>query len=139
MKVSPADIADRFSILDLKMDRLPPDDAALVMAEHRAYLMAAQEEAIPVEALLRLKEINGKIWDLESDIRRGKEGHLEPSIEVKRMAYEDVLRLAEVGRRALLIRAFNAQRVAERCRIATVMGGFQEVKGDHASEVRKAA
>ena len=63
---------------------------------------------------------NKKIWDLESDIRKGK---------------EESLGLEEVGRRAIAIRNFNKERIEIRNKIAKETGsGFQTVKKDHMSE-----
>jgi len=63
---------------------------------------------------------NKKIWDLESDIRKGK---------------EESLGLEEVGRRAISIRNFNKERIEIRNKIAKETGsGFQTVKKDHMSE-----
>lgn len=126
MQVTPADIADRFSILDLKMDRLPEEMREQVIEEHRAYQRAVFEENIPIEACCRLKEINGKIWDLEYDIRMGKLANPKTESE-----------FAEIGRRALAIRDLNAQRIAEKNSITAFMGGHMEVKGLHASEALK--
>ena len=67
----------------------------------------------------RLYEINGEIWDLESDIRKGKEGELG---------------LEEVGRRAIAIRSFNNIRVSLKNEINNKFNsGYKETKVDHAS------
>jgi len=67
-----------------------------------------------------LKIINGYIWDLEADIRKGKEGELG---------------LEEVGRRALMIRDLNNIRVWTKNLVIRISGlGFADVKKDHASE-----
>ena len=65
-----------------------------------------------------LYEVNGAIWDLESDIRKGKEGELG---------------LEEVGRRALKIRDLNAKRIQFKNDISERYGEDSEVKGNHAS------
>jgi len=118
MNVKPADIADRLSILILKAERsCATPDLAQELAE---YEVAASmcNPGIPEEMLGGLLEVNGKIWDLESDIRRGKEGELG---------------LEEVGRRALAIRDLNAERIEIKNRISKVCGGFSEIKSNHAS------
>ena len=57
---------------------------------------------------------------MESDIRKGKEGELG---------------LEEVGRRAILIRNLNRERVALKNKIIEETGiGFKDVKVNHASE-----
>lgn len=117
MKVSPADIVDRLSILFLKTYRLPYHRDT--HGEWHAYSEAFGEMNIDGEYLNRLLDVNGRIWDLESDIRSGREGNLG---------------LEEVGRRALLIRDLNAERIAIKNEIAARYGGFEEKKGQHASE-----
>ena len=68
----------------------------------------------------KLYKVNGKIWDLESDIRKGKEG---------------ILGFEEVGRRAIKIRDFNNQRVSIKNEIVSnFRQGFVEIKRNHASE-----
>ena len=70
--------------------------------------------------LKKLYEVNGKIWDLEADIRKGKEGELG---------------LEEVGRRAIEIRNLNKTRISIKNEITEVTGsGFKDVKVNHASE-----
>jgi len=72
------------------------------------------------EWLNELYIVNAKIWDLESDIRKGKEGELG---------------LEEVGRRAILIRNLNRERVALKNKIIEETGiGFKDVKMNHASQ-----
>ena len=67
-----------------------------------------------------LYNINSQIWDLEADIRAGREGKIS---------------LEEVGRRTLLIRDLNRQRVSIKNRIIDETGiGFKDVKINHASE-----
>ena len=68
---------------------------------------------------VQLQEINGRIWDLESDIRKGKEGELG---------------LEEVGRRAIAIRNINGERIALKQKIAELHGEYAEKKYNHASE-----
>ena len=62
-------------------------------------------------------ESNAKIWMLEGDIRKGKKMPLE-----------------EVGRRAILIRDHNKDRVAAKEQIDLMFGHTPDVKVDHASE-----
>jgi hypothetical protein len=67
----------------------------------------------------QLIEINGMIWDLESDIRKGREGELG---------------LEEVGRRAIKIREFNKIRVGYKNDVVEVFGeGYKDIKMNHAS------
>jgi hypothetical protein len=61
----------------------------------------------------KLLKINEKIWNLESDIRKGNDW---------KFSFE------EIGRRALLIRDYNKKRVAIKNRIAKAVGQFREYK-----------
>ena len=72
------------------------------------------------ELVDRLVIVNNRIWHLEADIRKGKEG---------------LLGLEEVGRRAIEIREHNAERVALKNELTKRLdpGGLFDVKVDHAS------
>lgn len=123
MQMSPADIADRFSILDLKLDRFPAEEAAMLVDEHRAFMRAVLEQEIPVEDCARLKEINGRIFDLEYDLRMGVLA--EPTTQSE---------YAEIGRRSIQIRNINRERVAAKNAISKRLGGFFDVKMQHLSQ-----
>ena len=115
MEISVGDLADRYSICRLKQERAKVDSSAE---------MNALQSAMPVDVRLQeyldfLYLINGSIWTLESDLRRGKEGELG---------------LEEVGRRAIQIRNWNQMRVFMKNELNTLFGtGFTEIKKDHAS------
>lgn len=114
--IAVADAADRCSIVRLKIERLGESEELREEFETTSAACAGIDYS-------RLYEINGKIWDLESDIRRGME---------QQLGWD------EIGRRAIAIRNLNAQRIAVRNELADEHGGFHEVKGNHASEVLKA-
>ena len=88
-----SEILDRYSIAVLKKQRLDADndielkDLSEVIEDYKIINSQVIETYID-----KLITINGEIWDLESDIRKGKEGELG---------------LEEVGRRAIKIREFN--------------------------------
>ena len=117
-----AEVLDRLSILKLKVERI---NEPHLKKEQDSFNKAIQEfkvKGIKINDswLDELYNINAKIWDLESDIRKGKEGELG---------------LEEVGRRAILIRNLNRERVAIKNRIIEETGiGFKDVKVNHASE-----
>jgi hypothetical protein len=116
MKMQISEVADRFSICKLKQERTDLD----VSEEIDAYKYELREYNAITNWVSRLYEINGCIWDLESDIRKGKEKELG---------------LEEVGRRALLIRDWNNKRVAIKNEITEhYKDGFIEIKKNHASE-----
>lgn len=113
-----AEVIDRLTILDLKRTRLPADQT--IVNEANRLRRAAFETPIAPQQIVgwltALLNANSRIWDLESDIRRGY-----------------VLGLEEVGRRALAIRKINAERVRIKAEIACAVGEFAETKVDHVS------
>lgn len=127
MEMPLAEVIDRFTILRLKKERLNPDQKQaepFLEKEFAAYNAAIEEFKIrginiKDEWLNNLYEINKECWDIEADIRQGKEG---------------ILGLEEVGRRALAIRDINKKRIAFKNLITKESGvGFFEIKVDHAS------
>ena len=72
-----------------------------------------------IKSIRELHRINGEIWILESDLRQGKEKKLG---------------LREVGKRAIMIRDKNNNRIAEQNRLIGILGGFKNIKKDHLSE-----
>ena len=139
MEIQLSDVLDRLSILTLKAERIGTDVAvdelrALIKDvvfklgfdpfDRQEFSMAMKPSTRNKVKLVkgsfdRLYEVNGKIWDLEADIRQGKEGKLG---------------LEEVGRRALAIRNLNNKRVAIKNEIVSMTGkGFKDVKKNHAS------
>ena len=112
------ELVDRYSILLLKMERTDLD-VTQERLEYEKFVLHDTYADIRLW-IEKLKVINGRIWDLESDIRRGKEKELG---------------LEEVGRRALMIRDINNERVACKNEITTIYNeGFIETKRDHASQ-----
>lgn len=121
MEMPLPEILDRMSIVKLKIERIGEEH---LKEEYKEYEKAIKEfEKIGIkikkEWFEELYYLNGKIWDLESDIRKGK---------------ENILGLEEVGRRAILIRELNKQRIAIKNKIVEETGlGFKDVKMNHAS------
>jgi hypothetical protein len=116
MKMQIGEIADRYSILMLKSERTDLD----VKSELVEYENAVNGYEKINTFIERLKSINGRIWDLESDIRKGKENELG---------------LEEVGKRAIMIRDINGERVACKNEITIhYTEGYVETKYAHASE-----
>ena len=116
MKISIGDILDRYSICKLKSERTLIDCSAEINA-----LQQEINNYTNVESFINsLYIINGKIWDLESDIRKGN---------------ENILGLEEVGRRAIEIRQLNGQRVSTKNEINSFFNeGFVETKINHGSQ-----
>ncbi|MBI3046094.1 MAG: hypothetical protein HYY86_00905 [Candidatus Harrisonbacteria bacterium] len=127
MEISLADLIDRYTILKLKLERLNLEQKKfepLLEKEFLAYEKAIDNYrmkgvSVKQDWIDQLHKINGNCWDLEADIRQGKEG---------------ILGLEEVGRRAILIRDINRQRIAVKNLVAKETGlGFLEIKTNHAS------
>lgn len=67
-----------------------------------------------------LKLIHNTIWELEAELKSGREQELS---------------LEEIGRRAILIRDWNNKRIAIKNKIADLLGcSVKELKKDHLSE-----
>ena len=115
MEMSLGEICDRYSIVKLKSERTELD-----CSEEFEILKAEVQKYEGLEAFVdELYNTNGAIWNLESDIRKGKEKELG---------------LLEVGRRAIMIRNLNGNRVSTKNQInKKYKSGFQETKVDHAS------
>lgn len=119
MKISIGDIVDRFTICKLKSERLQLD----LSQEINELTNEINDYDNLDEFIDKLYEVNGNIWDLESDIRKGNEA---------------ILGLEEIGRRALKIRDFNNIRVSVKNEINSKLGeGFVEYKMNHGSEKEK--
>jgi hypothetical protein len=120
MEMSVGEVIDRLSILFHKVDKI----GAECLPEYYSYSkdlllnIPAKHLTEVIAGLRELHKINGLIWALEADIRKGKEGEMG---------------LEEVGRRALQIRDFNGQRVAIKNDVAKLLGQFGDIKTDHAS------
>jgi len=114
MEMPMAEVIDKYTILLLKNERLEEDLIGQVDL-YRKEIPDSLNEYVD-----RLLDINSKCWDLEADIRKGK---------------EEELGLAEVGRRALKLRDLNKTRVSIKNEIVKCTGtGFLDVKINHASE-----
>lgn len=110
-----SEIADRYSIALLKKERADAQN------QKEIYDLSAELSNYPDISIYieKLVDINGKIWDLESDIRKGKEAELG---------------LEEVGRRAIAIRGFNKIRVGYKNEMVNLYGeGYEDIKINHAS------
>jgi hypothetical protein len=124
------ELLDREVIARIKMGKVVSEEDKKELAYQKAEL----ENAILIEAAKNSKDINDRlldwerrlvsihnlIWELEADIRAGKEGSMG---------------LEEVGKRALMVRDLNRQRIALKAEIVEATGrGFKDIKINHASE-----
>lgn len=122
MKMPLSEVIDRMSIIKLKIERIGEPHLRSEFGAYEEAIEDYKKTGVDVkdEWLEELHLINGKIWDLESDIRKGKEGELG---------------LEEVGRRAIMIRELNKKRITLKNEIADLTGiGFKDVKMNHVSE-----
>lgn len=122
MEMPLPEILDRLSIVRLKLERIGDKSIINELNAYEEAVKSFRNKGIDIrEDWSRgLYEVNGKIWDLEADVRAGKEGKLG---------------LEEVGRRAIAIRELNKQRVSIKNKIVEETGiGFKDIKMNHASE-----
>tara|TARA_Y100000310_G_C20371400_1_gene663674 strand:- start:25 stop:393 length:369 start_codon:yes stop_codon:yes gene_type:complete len=122
MEMPLAEVIDRFVIVRLKTERIKTEDKRDEYEHYEKVLEEYRKKGINIkqEWIDKLYEANGKIWDLESDIRKGKEG---------------LLGLEEVGRRAIKIREANKIRISIKNEIVEATGsGFKDIKMNHASQ-----
>lgn len=113
------DLLDRISISKLKVERIGEqsciEEYQFLLKEVDSYRFSESQKYID-----KLYEVNRRIWDLESDIRSCK---------------EEELGLEEVGRRAILIRKTNKERVSIKNEITKLSNsGFVDIKMNHGSE-----
>lgn len=120
------ELLDKRSIIQLKIERISEENNEL-RKEYQDYTNAIEEYIVEEictekdveEWYKQLYEANVRIWDLEADIRQGKEGKLG---------------LEEVGRRAIAIRENNGKRVKIKNDIVAQTGvGYKGIKINHAS------
>ena len=122
MEMPLPEILDRMSIVKLKIERIGEPHLKEEYAEYEKALDEFKSRGIQIkqEWLDDLHKFNGEIWDLEADIRQGK---------------EEELGLEEVGRRAIKIREANKKRISVKNKIVEATGlGFKDVKMNHAAE-----
>tara|TARA_B100000530_G_scaffold176979_1_gene111889 strand:- start:3015 stop:3383 length:369 start_codon:yes stop_codon:yes gene_type:complete len=109
MKMPISEIIDRYTITKLKSERTSEN----VSEELRVYEHELQEYKINIDTYIsRMYDINSKIWETESDIRKGTK-----------------LPLEEIGRLALKVRDLNCERNSIKAEIVDQFSeGFKEIK-----------
>lgn len=126
IKMPLSEIIDRYAILKLKSERINSLTPEQILYEkpslERDVALYAEaidnyrKEGVKVEDgwITKLYEINAKCWDIESDIRQGK---------------EDLLGLKEVGRISMMLREVHKGRIGLKNEIVEKSkSGFKEVK-----------
>jgi hypothetical protein len=116
------ELLDRMSICKLKMERIGEPQCF----EEFQFLEKGIKEYNFTESDYYFKllyETNAKIWDMESDIRKGM---------------DDKLGLEEIGRRAIKIRETNKIRVSIKNELSKKSkSGFEDIKINHISQTDK--
>ncbi|RDC61918.1 hypothetical protein [Adhaeribacter pallidiroseus] len=115
------ELIDRMAISELKIERIS-DNECFQEYNSYTYIYEFYKElgfVVTEEKYKELKDIHSRIWDLESDLRRGKEG---------------ILTKDEIADRTLLIRDLNRKRVHLKNVIAANYSFPLEIKRNHASE-----
>ena len=117
--LSPGEFFDRLSII-IRKAKFDPENYSKRVDEYKSILDKNGLNGELLILLCKLQMVNTDIWNLESDIRLGKEG---------------VLGITEVGARALKIREINAERIALENKLNELFGiEKKEIKIEHASE-----
>ena len=119
-----SELCDRYTIARLKQQRLSDDQANQfdLRAQVDYYKQGINDSDFHLgDLIVKLEKINGKIWDAEHNIRKG---------------LDDEVPLEEIGRRALVIRDINMQRIAVKNEIAEYVGQaeFTDVKMNYARD-----
>lgn len=117
------ELCDRLTIAQLKLERLPASEIDKnLLRQQIEYLFEGVDLSNQklVELIAELKTINGKMWELEHEIRKGLDSELG---------------YAEIGKRAIDTRDCNRERVAIKNKIATLSGQpeFLDCKMNHVS------
>ena len=109
MKMPISEIIDRYTITKLKSERTNED----VVEELSFYQKELDLYKVNLDKYIELMyTINGKIWETESDIRKGTD-----------------LPLEEIGRLALRVRDLNCERNSIKADIVEQFSeGFKEIK-----------
>tara|TARA_B110000467_G_scaffold136456_1_gene133974 strand:- start:440 stop:844 length:405 start_codon:yes stop_codon:yes gene_type:complete len=109
MKMPISEIIDRYTITKLKSERTNEDVNEELICYTKELDKYNQNLGKHIDLMYN---INGKIWDTESDIRKGVQ-----------------LPLEEIGRLALIVRDLNCERNAIKADIVDLYSeGFKEIK-----------
>ena len=111
------ELVDRLAIAEVKFQRTKANEEELVWYMNQALRIDLSEIVNEYE---ELKRIHNEIWELEAELKTGREAELS---------------LEEIGRRAIAIRDHNNKRVALKNTIAEKLNcSVREIKKDHLSE-----
>ena len=111
------ELVDRYTIALLKQDKGMSNEIELTFYQQQIDQL---DLSMIDPELLNLKKIHSEIWELEKELKSGREHNLS---------------LEEIGRRALRIRDMNNQRMTVKNQIADKLAcSIRESKKDHLSE-----
>lgn len=111
------ELVDRLAIAEVKFKRTKANEEELLWYMNQALRI---DLTLIVDEYENLKTIHNEIWELESELKTGR---------------EEELSLEEIGRRAIAIRDHNNKRVALKNTIAEKLScSVREIKKDHLSE-----
>jgi hypothetical protein len=111
------ELVDRLAIAEIKFKRTKANEEELVWYTNEAMRIDLTEIVNEYE---ELKRIHDKIWELEAELKTGREAELS---------------LEEIGRRAIVIRDHNNKRVALKNTMAKKLNcPVREIKKDHLSQ-----
>jgi hypothetical protein len=111
------ELVDRLAIAEIKFKRTKANEEELLWYMNEAIRIDLTEI---VDEYEDLKRIHDEIWELEAELKTGR---------------EEELSLEEIGRRAIAIRDHNNKRVKLKNSMAEKLGCVvKEIKKDHLSE-----
>lgn len=111
------ELVDRLAIAEIKFQRTKANEQELLWYMNEAMRIDLTQIVNEYEDL---KRIHNEIWELEAELKTGREAELS---------------LEEIGRRAIAIRDHNNKRVKLKNAMAEKLGcAVKEIKKDHLSE-----
>ena len=111
------ELVDRLAIAEIKFKRTKANEDELLWYMNEAIRIDLTQIANEYEDL---KRIHDEIWELEAELKTGREAELS---------------LEEIGRRAIAIRDHNNKRVKLKNTMAEKLNcSVREIKKDHLSE-----
>jgi len=111
------ELVDRLAIAEVKFQRTKANEQELLWYMNQAIRIDITQI---VDEYEDLKRIHNEIWDLEAELKTGREAELS---------------LEEIGRRAIAIRDHNNKRIALKNTMAEKLNcPVREIKKDHLSE-----
>jgi hypothetical protein len=114
------ELVDRFAIAKLKLHKTNGANQEEFDFYDRQLRNSGYDLGTVEQELEKLYGIHNEIWNLESQLKSGRESELS---------------LEELGRRAIMIRNLNNQRIQLKNSMAQQLGcSVREIKKDHLSE-----